>query len=60
MANVPRRSPSSSGTRCAICTFPAQLVVYPNEGHGFSDPADRRDVLERAVDWFARYMPPNP
>ena len=38
---------------------PAQLVVYPNEGHGFSDPADRRDVLERAVDWFARYMPPS-
>jgi dipeptidyl aminopeptidase/acylaminoacyl peptidase len=39
---------------------PSQLVVYQNEGHGFSDPADRRDVLERAVDWFARYMPPNP
>ena len=37
---------------------PTQLVVYPNEGHGFSDPADRRDVLQRAVDWFARYMPP--
>jgi dipeptidyl aminopeptidase/acylaminoacyl peptidase len=37
--------------------IPAQLVVYPNEGHGFSDPADRRDVLDRAVDWFARYMP---
>jgi dipeptidyl aminopeptidase/acylaminoacyl peptidase len=39
---------------------PAQLVVYPNEGHGFTDPADRRDTLQRAVDWFARYMPPNP
>ena len=39
---------------------PAQLVVYSDEGHGFSDPADRRDVLQRAVDWFARYMPPNP
>jgi dipeptidyl aminopeptidase/acylaminoacyl peptidase len=38
----------------------AQLVVYPNEGHGFSDRADRRDVLERAVNWFAQYMPPNP
>jgi dipeptidyl aminopeptidase/acylaminoacyl peptidase len=37
---------------------PAQLVVYPNEGHGFVDPAHRRDVMERAVDWFARYMPP--
>jgi dipeptidyl aminopeptidase/acylaminoacyl peptidase len=39
---------------------PAQLVVYSNEGHGFSNPADRRDTLERAVDWFARYMPPTP
>ena len=37
---------------------PTQLVVYPNEGHGFADPAHRRDVLERAVEWFARYMPP--
>jgi dipeptidyl aminopeptidase/acylaminoacyl peptidase len=37
--------------------IPAQLVVYPNEGHGFSDPADRRDALRRAVDWFTRYMP---
>jgi dipeptidyl aminopeptidase/acylaminoacyl peptidase len=34
-----------------------QLVVYPNEGHGFVDPAHRRDVMDRAVDWFAHYMP---
>jgi dipeptidyl aminopeptidase/acylaminoacyl peptidase len=39
---------------------PSRLVVYPNEGHGFSDPAHSRDVLERAIDWFARYMPPAP
>jgi dipeptidyl aminopeptidase/acylaminoacyl peptidase len=37
---------------------PAELVVYPNEGHGFVNPAHSRDVLERAVDWFSRYMPP--
>ena len=37
---------------------PSQLVVYPNEGHGFVDPAHNRDVLQRAADWFARYMPP--
>ena len=37
---------------------PAQLVVYPNEGHGFVNPAHRLDVMERAVDWFDRYMPP--
>jgi dipeptidyl aminopeptidase/acylaminoacyl peptidase len=36
---------------------PTQLVVYPNEGHGFVDPAHRRDVMERAVDWFAKYLP---
>jgi dipeptidyl aminopeptidase/acylaminoacyl peptidase len=39
---------------------PTQLVVYPNEGHGFQDPAHRRDVMERAAEWFARYMPPTP
>jgi dipeptidyl aminopeptidase/acylaminoacyl peptidase len=37
---------------------PAQLVVYPNEGHGFVDPAHRKDVMDRMVDWFAHYMPP--
>jgi dipeptidyl aminopeptidase/acylaminoacyl peptidase len=39
---------------------PTQLVVYPNEGHGFSDPAHRRDVLERAFAWFERSMPASP
>ena len=38
---------------------PTQLVVYPNEGHGFVNPAHRLDVMERAVDWFAKYMPPS-
>jgi dipeptidyl aminopeptidase/acylaminoacyl peptidase len=38
---------------------PTQLVVYPNEGHGFGDPAHRRDVMERALEWFQRYMPPS-
>jgi len=36
---------------------PTQLVVYPNEGHGFVDPAHRRDVMDRAVEWFEKYMP---
>ena len=35
---------------------PTELVVYSNEGHGFVDPLHRRDVMDRAVDWFARYM----
>ncbi len=34
-----------------------QLVVYPNEGHGFRDAGHRRDVLERALNWFETEMP---
>ena len=39
---------------------PTRLVVYPNEGHMFADPAHRRDVMERTVEWFTRYLPPSP
>ncbi len=34
-----------------------QLVIYPNEGHGFRDAGHRRDVLERALNWFETEMP---
>jgi dipeptidyl aminopeptidase/acylaminoacyl peptidase len=40
--------------------IPTRLVVYPNEGHGIADPVHRRDMMERAAEWFARYMPPAP
>jgi len=39
---------------------PTRLVVYPNEGHMFANPAHWQDVLERAADWFAHYLPPAP
>jgi acylaminoacyl-peptidase len=35
---------------------PAQLVVYAGEGHGFHKTRDKRDVLERALRWFGRYL----
>jgi dipeptidyl aminopeptidase/acylaminoacyl peptidase len=34
-----------------------QLVVYPNEGHGFRDPAHMRDLEAREVAWFEENMP---
>jgi dipeptidyl aminopeptidase/acylaminoacyl peptidase len=34
-----------------------QLVIYPNEGHAFRDAGHRRDVLERALNWFETEMP---
>ena len=33
-----------------------QLVVYPNEGHGFVSPEHRRDVISRAVNWFDTHL----
>jgi dipeptidyl aminopeptidase/acylaminoacyl peptidase len=35
-----------------------QLVVYPNEGHQFKDPAHAIDVMERMLAWFNDNMPP--
>ena len=35
---------------------PTQMVVYPNEGHRFSDLQHRRDVARRIVGWFDSYL----
>jgi dipeptidyl aminopeptidase/acylaminoacyl peptidase len=34
-----------------------QLVVYPNEGHGFRNPKHVQDREARMVAWFAENMP---
>ncbi|WP_426687746.1 S9 family peptidase [Rhodanobacter ginsengiterrae] len=39
---------------------PTSLVVYPNEGHHFVDPVHQRDVLQRALAWFGKYLPATP
>jgi dipeptidyl aminopeptidase/acylaminoacyl peptidase len=35
---------------------PAQLVVYPGEGHLFNKPADQLDVFRRLAGWFDRWL----
>ncbi len=34
-----------------------QLVIYPNEGHRFVDPAHILDRTQRTVQWFEQQMP---
>ncbi|MGA7158094.1 MAG: S9 family peptidase [Acidobacteriaceae bacterium] len=34
-----------------------QLVVYPNEGHGFVNPKHIEDMEHRVYNWFAENMP---
>ncbi len=35
---------------------PSELVVYPDEGHGFVRPDNRRDALRRRAAWLAKYL----
>jgi dipeptidyl aminopeptidase/acylaminoacyl peptidase len=35
---------------------PAELVVYPREGHGFQERAHRLDKARRTIAWFDRHV----
>lgn len=35
---------------------PTQFVIYPHEGHAFTNPAHSRDVAERAIAWFNSHL----
>ena len=35
---------------------PTTFVVYADEGHGFVNPDHQRDVLERSIRWFDKYL----
>ncbi|HEX9057776.1 MAG TPA: S9 family peptidase [Ktedonobacterales bacterium] len=37
-------------------SVPAELVVYPREGHGPTERDHLRDLSERMVGWFTRYL----
>ncbi|MEH2163471.1 MAG: S9 family peptidase [Nostoc sp.] len=36
-----------------------QLVVYPGQSHGISKPSYQRDVLERYLAWYDKYLLPS-
>ncbi len=36
--------------------IPVEYVVYPREGHGFVEPAHQRDLMERNLRWFTRWL----
>lgn len=38
--------------------IPVEYVVYPREGHGIVEPAHQRDLMERNLAWFTRWIAP--
>lgn len=41
----------------AIGNAPVKLVVYPGQPHGVRSPRLQRDLMERNVEWFERWIP---
>jgi dipeptidyl aminopeptidase/acylaminoacyl peptidase len=35
---------------------PADLVIYPREGHGLREEKHQIDMLTRILDWFEKYL----
>jgi len=35
---------------------PTELVIYPDEGHAIAKPEHQRDIEERVLAWFDRYL----
>jgi len=35
---------------------PTEMVVYPGEGHMFRQADHKRDVIERTIGWFEKYL----
>ena len=35
---------------------PTSIMIYPGEGHGLRDPQHSKDMLERTLAWFDRYL----
>ena len=33
-----------------------QLILYPTEGHGITQPKDQRDVTRQSILWFDKYL----
>ncbi len=38
--------------------IPTQLVIYPGQYHGLTDPSFQKDRMDRYVQWFDRYLKP--
>ena len=36
--------------------IPTELIVYPGEYHSFSTPSYNKDVLERYLAWYDKYL----
>jgi dipeptidyl aminopeptidase/acylaminoacyl peptidase len=54
--NVPTSGAEQMYQALKVLNIDTQLVIYPGQFHGISIPSYQRDVQERFVSWFDRYL----
>ncbi len=56
--NVPVSGSEQMYRALKTLRVPTQLVIYPGEHHGIGRPSYARDLMQRFLDWYARYLQP--
>jgi len=54
--NVPLINSEQMYQALRSLNVPTQLVIYPGQYHGLSEPSYVQDRLERMIDWYGRYL----
>jgi dipeptidyl aminopeptidase/acylaminoacyl peptidase len=54
--NVPILNSEQLFLALKMLGVPTELVVYPDEFHGIDTPTHAKDLLERYLSWFGRYL----
>ena len=54
--NVPIANSEQLFLALKLRGVPTELVVYPDESHGIDTPSHAKDVSERYLRWFGRYL----
>ncbi len=54
--NVPIINSEQLFLALKLLGVPTELVVYPGEFHGIDTPSHTRDLYQRYLDWFGRYV----
>lgn len=55
-ARVPKTQSIEYYTALSDLEIPTQLVIYPRQGHGIREPKLVKDLLQRNLDWFKRWI----
>lgn len=56
--NVPVSGSEQMYRALKTLRIPTQLVIYPDEHHGIHRPSFSRDLSQRLLDWYGRYLSP--